>query len=89
VPRCNGLSTKPIKTAYSATAGTAFVTFDKVRVPLSNTLGKEGKGMSVILSNFNHERWMILSMSLSTQRLIVEECLKYVPSPYLAPFGRR
>jgi alkylation response protein AidB-like acyl-CoA dehydrogenase len=36
--------------------------------------------MSVILSNFNHERWMILSMSLSTQRLIVEECLKYVPS---------
>ena len=79
VPRCDGLSTKPIKTAYSATAGTAFVTFDKVRVPLSNTLGKEGKGMSVILSNFNHERWMILSMSLSTQRLIVEECLKYVP----------
>jgi hypothetical protein len=26
------------------------VTFDKVRVPLSNTLDKEGKGMSVILS---------------------------------------
>ncbi|KAI0253049.1 acyl-CoA dehydrogenase [Lactifluus subvellereus] len=61
VPRSDGLSTKPIKTAYSATAGTAFVTFDKVRVPF----------------NFNHERWMILSMSLSTQRLIVEECLKW------------
>jgi alkylation response protein AidB-like acyl-CoA dehydrogenase len=78
VPRCDELSTKPIKTAYSATAGTAFVTFDKVRVPVSNTLGKEGKGMTVILSNFNHERWLILSMSLSTQRLIVEECLKCV-----------
>jgi alkylation response protein AidB-like acyl-CoA dehydrogenase/predicted heme/steroid binding protein len=77
VPRCDELSTKPIKTAYSATAGTAFVTFDKVRVPVSNTLGKEGKGMSVILSNFNHERWLILAMSLSTQRLIVEECLKW------------
>jgi len=76
VPRSDEISTKPIKTAYSATAGTAFVTFDKVRVPLSNTLGKEGKGMSVILSNFNHERWMILSMGLSTQRVIVEECLK-------------
>ena len=81
VPLCDELSTKPIKTAYSSTAGTAFVTFDKVRVPLSNTLGKEGKGMSVILSNFNHERWMILSMGLSTQRIIVEECLKYVPPP--------
>ncbi|KAH9049217.1 acyl-CoA dehydrogenase [Lactarius deliciosus] len=77
VPRCDELSTKPIKTAYSPTAGTAFVTFDKVRVPVSNTLGKEGKGMSVILSNFNHERWMIIAMSLSTQRLIVEECLKW------------
>jgi alkylation response protein AidB-like acyl-CoA dehydrogenase len=79
VPRSDELSTKPIKTAYSATAGTAFVTFDKVRVPLSNTLGEEGKGMSVILSNFNHERWMILAMGLSMQRLIVEECLKCVP----------
>ncbi|KAI0069229.1 acyl-CoA dehydrogenase [Artomyces pyxidatus] len=75
VPRQDGMSTKPIKTAYSATAGTAFVTFDKVRVPVANTLGKEGDGMKVILSNFNHERWMILAMSLRTQRLIVEECL--------------
>ncbi|KAN0129166.1 acyl-coa dehydrogenase [Lactarius tabidus] len=77
VPRCEGLSTKPIKTAYSSSAGTAFVTFDKVRVPISNTLGKEDKGMAVILHNFNHERWAIVVMSLSTQRLIVEECLKW------------
>ena len=78
VPRCDEVSTKPIKTAYSATAGTAFVTFDKVRVPVSNTLGKEGKGMAVILNNFNHERWALVAISLSTQRLVVEECLKYV-----------
>lgn len=52
------------------------MTFDKVRVPVSNTLGKEGKGMAVILHNFNHERWAIVVMSVSTQRLIVEECLK-------------
>ncbi|KAF8269135.1 acyl-CoA dehydrogenase [Lactarius quietus] len=77
VPRCEGLSTTPIKTSYSAAAGTAFVTFDKVRVSASNTLGKEGKGMAVILNNFNHERWAIIGMSLSTQRLIVEECLKW------------
>jgi alkylation response protein AidB-like acyl-CoA dehydrogenase len=85
VPRCAGLSTRLIKTAYSATAGTAFVTFDKVRVPVSNTLGKEGKGMSVILNNFNHERWAILVMSLSTQRLIVEECLKYFTLSHRKP----
>ncbi|THH13330.1 hypothetical protein EW146_g6875 [Bondarzewia mesenterica] len=75
VPRSDELSTKPIKTAYSSTAGTAFVSFDKVRVPVANTLGREGKGMQVILSNFNHERWMIASMSLRMQRLVVEECM--------------
>jgi alkylation response protein AidB-like acyl-CoA dehydrogenase len=54
IPRDNGdtVNTKAIKTSYSATAGTAYVTFDKVRVPVANTLGEEGKGMSVILSNF-------------------------------------
>lgn len=33
--------------------------------------------MHVILSNFNHERWMIVCTSLSAQRKIVEECLKW------------
>ncbi|TFY82917.1 hypothetical protein EWM64_g1085 [Hericium alpestre] len=42
---------------------------------LANTLGKEGDGMRVILSNFNHERWMIACTSLRTQRLVVEESL--------------
>lgn len=55
VPRSDNLETKAIKTAYSATAGTAYVTFDQVRVPIGNTLGTIGKGMAVILSNFNHE----------------------------------
>jgi alkylation response protein AidB-like acyl-CoA dehydrogenase len=52
IPRGEGVETKAIKTSYSATAGTAYVTFDNVRVPVSNTLGEVGKGMQVILSNF-------------------------------------
>jgi Acyl-CoA dehydrogenase, C-terminal domain len=78
IPRGKGVSTKPIKTSYSPTAGTAYVTFDKVRVPISYTLGKVGNGMSVILTNFNHERWMVTCTSLGAQRLILEECLKLV-----------
>ncbi|KAF8894305.1 peroxisomal acyl-CoA-dehydrogenase [Mucidula mucida] len=77
IERGEGVETKAIKTAYSPTAGTAYVTFDKVRVPVSNTLGKAGMGMSVILTNFNHERWMIVASSLAAQRLVVEECLKW------------
>lgn len=77
VPRSDAVETRAIKTSYSATAGTAYVTFDKARVPVGNTLGKVGEGMKVILSNFNHERWMIACCSARTQRLIVEECLKW------------
>ncbi len=76
IPRGEGVSTKPIKTSYSPVAGTAYVVFNKVRVPVANTLGKVGAGMSVILTNFNHERWMVVCTSLAAQRLVVEECLK-------------
>ncbi|THH03661.1 hypothetical protein EW145_g6108 [Phellinidium pouzarii] len=77
IQRGDGVETRPVKTSYSATAGTAFVMFDNVEVGLENTIGEVGDGMRVILSNFNHERWMIVCVSARTQRLIVEECLKW------------
>lgn len=56
VERSEGLETKLIKTSYSPSAGTAYVTFENVLVPVENLLGKEDKGFLVVLSNFNHER---------------------------------
>ncbi|KXN91722.1 Long-chain specific acyl-CoA dehydrogenase, mitochondrial [Leucoagaricus sp. SymC.cos] len=78
VERGEGVETKPIKTSYSPTAGTAFVTFDNVKVPVENTLGPEGGGIFVMLSNFNHERWVMICSSARAQRMIVEECLKWI-----------
>ncbi|KAG6917018.1 hypothetical protein DXG01_004283 [Tephrocybe rancida] len=78
VERGEGVETKPIKTSYSPSAGTAFVTFDNVKVPVENTLGPEGSGIFVMLSNFNHERWVMCCSSARSQRLIVEECLLWV-----------
>ncbi|KAF8674029.1 Acyl-CoA dehydrogenase NM domain-like protein [Rhizoctonia solani] len=77
VPRVEGVETKPIKTSYSASAGTAYVTFDKVRVPIENTLGEEDGGLYVLLSNFNHERWVLCCLSARAQRLITEECFTW------------
>lgn len=48
-----------------------------MKVPVENTLGPEGGGIFVILSNFNHERWVMCCSSARTQRVIVEECLKW------------
>ena len=60
IERGEGVETKPIKTSYSPAAGTGYVTFDKVKVPVENLLGEENKGIHVILSNFNHERWAMV-----------------------------
>lgn len=49
IPRIEGVNTKIIKTSYSTTAQTAYITFDNVRVPVTNTLGPEGGGIFVIL----------------------------------------
>ncbi|KAF8532187.1 acyl-CoA dehydrogenase/oxidase [Gautieria morchelliformis] len=77
VERGEGVETKPIKTSYSATASTAFITFESVKVPVENTLGPDNGGLSVILSNFNHERWVMCGTSIGAQRFVVEECLKW------------
>ncbi len=55
IARVEGVSTKPIKTSYGASAGTAYVIFENVKVPVENLLGKENQGFSVIMQNFNHE----------------------------------
>ena len=76
IERGEGVETKPIKTSYSPTAGTAYITFTNVKVPVENTLGEEGQGIYVMLSNFNHERWVMICSSARSHRLVVEECLK-------------
>ncbi len=44
IERDDNVSTKLIKTRYGGAAGTAFVIFDKVKVPVTNLLGKENQG---------------------------------------------
>lgn len=77
IERDDKVETKHIKATYGPASGTAYVTFDHVKVPVEHTLGTEANGLIVILSNFNHERWAMTASSVSAQRLVVEECLKW------------
>lgn len=86
VPRGEGVETKQIKTSYSSTAGTAYITFDNVTVPEDNMMGPEDGGIYVILSNFNHERWTMCCGSARSSRFIVEECLLWCSQRYV--FGK-
>jgi alkylation response protein AidB-like acyl-CoA dehydrogenase/predicted heme/steroid binding protein len=70
IERGEGIETKAIKTSYSPTAGTAYITYDNVKVPVENLLGEENKGIYVILSNFNHERWTMVCKYLPTSPTI-------------------
>ncbi|KAL1983262.1 hypothetical protein VTN96DRAFT_360 [Rasamsonia emersonii] len=77
IPRGEGVETTPIKTSYSTAAATAFVQFDNVKVPVENLLGEEDKGFIVIMSNFNHERFMMVCAVVRMCMTVVEECLKW------------
>ncbi|PRP88756.1 hypothetical protein PROFUN_00224 [Planoprotostelium fungivorum] len=77
IERGEGVETEQIKTSYSSCAGTAYITFTNVKVPVENILGKDGKGFQVIMYNFNHERWSIISAVVSSNRLVLEECIKW------------
>lgn len=78
IERGEGLSTEQIKVMYGSAAGTALVTFDNVRVPVDNILGKgEGDGFRCVMFNFNHERWLINAGVIRGTRAMLEECFKW------------
>ncbi|KAI8992452.1 acyl-CoA dehydrogenase/oxidase [Pilobolus umbonatus] len=87
IERSEGVETKIIKTSYSTSAGTAYVSFENVKVPVENLLGKENKGFRVILSNFNHERWTMIAGATMGARCAIEDCFKWANQRKV--FGKR
>jgi len=77
IPRSDEVKTTIIKTKYSSSAGTAFVTFEGAKVPKKNIFGKENAGFQIIMSNFNHERWMIVVICIARARICTEEVFKW------------
>jgi alkylation response protein AidB-like acyl-CoA dehydrogenase/cytochrome b involved in lipid metabolism len=72
-----GISVKPMKTTGMWGSGTSFITFENVKVPKKNLVGKEGEGFKLITWNFNHERWSFLPMCIRFSRVCYEEAFRY------------
>jgi alkylation response protein AidB-like acyl-CoA dehydrogenase len=81
------VSTKPIKTSYSAAAGTAYVEFVNAIVPSENVIGEIGQGFYQTMQNFNFERWGMVCAGNRHARMVVEECLKWALSRKV--FGKK
>lgn len=72
-----GVSTRRMDCQGVWSSGTTYITFEDVKVPVENVLGKENQGFKVIMTNFNHERMGIIIQSLRFSRVCYEESVKY------------
>lgn len=54
IPRTEGVTTKKMKMGGQWAAGTTWIDFEDVKVPVGNLLGVEGEGFKIIMTNFNH-----------------------------------
>jgi len=77
VPKSDQVICSKIKTKYSSAAGTVFIAYEDAVVPKKCLFGQEGKGFQIIMSNFNHERWMICVSNMARARMCTEETFKW------------
>ncbi|KAL9551022.1 hypothetical protein PS6_005211 [Mucor atramentarius] len=72
-----GVSTRQMNCSGVWSSGTAYITFEDVRVPKENLIGKENKGFKYIMQNFNSERMGIVIQATRFSRVCIEESIKY------------
>ncbi|KAF2876958.1 acyl-CoA dehydrogenase/oxidase [Massariosphaeria phaeospora] len=82
-----GVSTRRMDCQGVWSSGTTYITFEDVKVPVENLIGKENQGFKVIMTNFNHERIGIVIQSLRFARVCYEESMKYAHKR--KTFGKR
>eukprot|EP01080_Neovahlkampfia_damariscottae_P005334 gene5334-9143_t len=72
-----GLKVRQMNCTGMWSSGTSYVTFDNMKIPKRNMIGKENEGFKYIMYNFNHERWSFLSQCLRFCRVCYEEAFAY------------
>jgi alkylation response protein AidB-like acyl-CoA dehydrogenase len=82
-----GVSTRRMDCQGVWSSGTTYITFEDVKVPVENLIGKENQGFKVVMTNFNHERIGIIIQSIRFARVCYEESIKYAHKR--KTFGKR
>jgi len=82
-----GVSTRKMDCQGVWSSGTTYITFEDVKVPVENLIGKENQGFKVVMTNFNHERIGIIIQCLRFSRVCYEESVKYAHKR--KTFGKR
>ncbi|KAK7544478.1 acyl-CoA dehydrogenase/oxidase [Phyllosticta citribraziliensis] len=82
-----GVKTRRMDCQGVWSSGTTYITFEDVKVPVENLIGKENQGFKVIMTNFNHERMGIIIQCLRFSRVCYEDSMKYAHKR--RTFGKR
>ena len=82
-----GVRTRRMATQGGRAHNTGWVTFENVRVPLGNLIGKQGQGMRYLMVNLNHERWMIAAQAVRCARTCLSEA--WAHARVRRTFGKR
>ncbi|KAJ3131788.1 hypothetical protein HK101_004679, partial [Irineochytrium annulatum] len=72
-----GVTTRQMACSGVWASGTTYITFEDVKVPVENLIGKENKGFKAIMYNFNHERFGIAIQATRFARVCYEDAMKY------------
>ncbi|GBC22996.1 uncharacterized protein OCT59_014066 [Rhizophagus irregularis] len=72
-----GVKTRQMLCSGVWASGTTYITFEDVKVPRSNLIGKENGGFKCIMHNFNHERMSLAIQANRFARVCYEEAMKY------------
>ncbi|KAM0324896.1 hypothetical protein ACHAQA_007862 [Verticillium albo-atrum] len=72
-----GVSTRQMDCQGVWSSGTTYITFEDVKVPVENLLGKKDRGFRAIMTNFNHERIGIIIQCLRFSRVCYSESVSY------------
>jgi len=82
-----GFSVRRLKTQGMWQSNTTHLTFDDVKVPAKNLIGKENQGFKLIMHNFNHERFAGAAMANRNARNCLAEAITYARER--TTFGKR
>ncbi|TNY17247.1 putative acyl-CoA dehydrogenase [Rhodotorula diobovata] len=87
IPNGPGVTRRRMLMSGQHCAGTTFLSFEDVKVPVENIIGEVGQGFKCIMNNFRHERLMISIVAQRIARVALEDSLAYAHRRKV--FGKR
>ncbi|KAI9926997.1 hypothetical protein ASPWEDRAFT_55302 [Aspergillus wentii DTO 134E9] len=72
-----GVSMRRLNVSGQKAGGTTYIELDEVKVPVANLIGREGDGMRIIMTNFNHERLSIVIGATRQARVALSTAFAY------------